>query len=328
MNAFSPIVAGFRLVFRRPAVALGEIAWRWCFAATAWALGGALVFEYFDTLPVNPAERLLLRTGQPFLVLRALRSIFSGSLFRFTEAAVLTGLGLALAWILLASLGRIVVVRSILGEMGLPQPSYANLGVLFSLNFLRTALFVATKLSALGALFATSSFWASTHIRAADAVRLAFLGWIVIGMLWAALNWLLATAASFSAADTQSAGRSIGQVLHVLERSPGPMLIAVLLFTILQGLGVAAVGGATLSLLAVAGAHLGGFLVLEFGLLLVYSAIADFLHATAVAAYLLILRGEEPSAATEPHSTTGPADGARTVDRDELILSDVPLLAT
>ena len=252
MNGFSPIAAGFRMIFRRPAVALGEIAWRWSFAATAWALGGMLVFEYFNTLPVTPLERLLLRTGQPFLVWRALRSVFSGSAFRFTEAAIVTSLGLALAWIVLASLGRN------------PAASAAE----------RTG-----------------------------SRPIAICG----------------------AADPRPVGVSVGQVLQVLQRSPGPMLITVLVFTILQTLGVAAVFGVTLSVLAVAGAHLGGFLFLEFGVLIIYCAIADFLHAAAVAAYLVIMRGEEPFALRESHPITGP--GAQSIDRDELILSDAPLPA-
>ncbi len=123
MNPFSPIGAGFRLVFRRPAIALAEIAWRWSFAAVAWVLGGALLFEYLDTLPVGRAESFLLSTGQPLLVWRALRNIFQGSLLRFTEATILTVLGLMIAWILLASVGRLVVVRAILSEPGMPEPS-------------------------------------------------------------------------------------------------------------------------------------------------------------------------------------------------------------
>src|SRR6266496_2318399 len=183
MNSFSPIGAGFRLVFLRPAIALGEIAWRWSFAAVAWILGGALLFEYLDTLPVGRVENFILHTGQPFLVWRALRNIFQGSLLRFTEATILAVLGLMIAWILLASVGRLVVVRAILSEPGMPEPSPRKgiLSTLLSLNFLRAALVLATKLSALGAALAASSLWASTHIAAADAVRMFFLVWFAIG---------------------------------------------------------------------------------------------------------------------------------------------------
>ena len=76
MNSFSPIGAGFRLVFRRPAIALAEIAWRWTFAGTAWFLGGGLIFEYLDSLLVGRVESFFLRTGHPYLVWRALRNLF------------------------------------------------------------------------------------------------------------------------------------------------------------------------------------------------------------------------------------------------------------
>jgi hypothetical protein len=329
VNSFAPTAAGFRLVLRRPALALGEIAWRWSFAAAAWFLAGALLFHFFDTLPISPLERLLLRSGQPFLVWRALRSVFSGSLFRFTEAAVVTGIGLTVAWVLLASLGRLVVVRSLLDELGTVPPRSSNLSALLSLNFLRSAIFLATKLSALGTLFAASSLWASTHLRAADAGRMTFLGWFVIGTVWAALNWLLATATVLAAADSGSAVGSVGQVLRLLGQRPGPMVMALLCFSGLQMLGLAVIFGATLPPVAMAGAgHLAGLLLVEFLLLLVYSATADFLHSVAVAAYLLIWRGEQPTPALNTRPGTGPADLERSVDRNELILSDVPLVAT
>jgi hypothetical protein len=328
MNSFSPIGAGFRLVFRRPAIVLAEISWRWSFATVAWILGGALIFEYLDTLPVGRAESFLLSTGQPFLVWRALRNIFQGSLLRFTEATILTVLGLMIAWIVLASVGRLVVVRAILSEPGMPEPSPRSgvLGTLFSLNFLRATLVLATKLSALGAALGASSLWASTHIGAGDAARMFFLAWFVIGFVWLVLNWLLATSAVLTVAD-QGPQRSFLSAVRVLQQHPGPVLVTAISFCILQMLGIAAVCGAALSLLAMVGRHPAALLFLEFTLVLVYSVISDFLHVAAMAAYIRILKGEEPALAPQTAPGTVPFAYGQAVDRDELILSDVPLPA-
>ena len=328
MNSFSPIGAGFRLAFRRPAIVLAEIAWRWNFAAVAWVLGGALIFEYLDTLPIGRAENFLLSTGQPFLVWRALRNIFQGSLLRFTEAAIVTVLGLMFAWIVLASVGRLIVVRAILSEPGMPDPSPRGgvLSTLFSLNFLRAALVLATKLSALGAALTASSLWASTHIAVADAARMFFLAWFAIGAIWLVLNWLLATSAVLTIAD-QGSQRSFLSAVRLLQRHPGPVLVTAISFGILQMLGIAAVSGAALSLLAMVGSHPVALLFLEFIIVLVYSVISDLLHVAAMVAYLRILKGEEPALTPQTAPDIGSPRYGQAIDRDEVILSDSPLPA-
>ena len=58
MNPISAVGIGFRLLFRRPLIPLAEIAWRWTFAAAAWLLGIAFVFEYLGSLPVTNADTL------------------------------------------------------------------------------------------------------------------------------------------------------------------------------------------------------------------------------------------------------------------------------
>lgn len=325
MNPFTPIAAGFRIVFRRPSIALGEIAWRWSFAATAWVLGGGLIIEYLDSLPVSPIERLLLRTGHPILVSRTLRHILHGSLFRFTEATIIAGLGIAVAWILIASIGRLVVVRTVVDELELPSsPTPGIFSTLLSLNFFRTAALLAAKIGGIGAVLGASSIWASTHMRVVDAMRITTLLWFVITVVWLILNWLLSTAGVFAVAESSTVRDSVAKVLSTVESSPGPMLVTVLCFGILQVLGLAVLGGAALSLL-IAVHKAAGLLLLEFILMLVYSGISDFLHSAAIAAYLRILVGEEPVMVVAVPTQVGPLTSA--VDRDELILSDVPLPA-
>jgi hypothetical protein len=88
---------------------------------------------------------------------------------------------------------------------------------------------------------------------------------------------------------------------------------------------VACVAGFTV--LSTVGAwRMGPALVLEFLIIAAYCAIADFLYTGRMAAYVAIVRGPqvEISGDLSPLAPEGPA----AVDRDELILSDVPLLAT
>jgi hypothetical protein len=326
MNSFSPIGTGFQVAFRRPSLTLAEIAWRWCFAAAAWVLAGALIFEYLHSLSVGQVERFLLHTGQPFLVWRVLRNVFSGSLLRFTEAAILTALGLTIAWILLASIGRLVVVGGIADELGVSEssPRKGILRVLFSLNFLRAALLLATKLSALGAILVASSLWASTHISVGDAARMWFLLWFVIAGMWVALDWLLATSAVLTVTEANPA-HSFLPVVQMLHQNPGAVIATVVCFGILQILGIAALCGATLSVFAALGSHPVAFFFLEFMLVLAYSVVSDFLHVASMVAYVRILKGEEPVLARLTGIQSGPRGYGEAIDRDELILSDLPL---
>src|SRR5690349_6220986 len=117
MARVSPTAEGFRLIFRRPIIPLAEIAWRWVFAATAWFLSVTLLLEYAASLRVSAVDRLLLATQQPVLILQAIHRVFEGSGFRFIRAGMLLAIALAIAWIVLASLGRSITVRSLIAEV-------------------------------------------------------------------------------------------------------------------------------------------------------------------------------------------------------------------
>jgi len=106
MRSVSATAEGFRLIFRRPAIPMAEIAWRWSFAAAFWFLAIMFVVEYSDSLSVNTVDRLLLGTRQPALILRALHRIFHGSALRFTTSGILVAISITIAWIILSSLGR------------------------------------------------------------------------------------------------------------------------------------------------------------------------------------------------------------------------------
>src|SRR5712692_1010830 len=202
MSSFSPTSEGFRLIFRRPAIPMAEIAWRWTFATAAWLLGTVLLLEYMGSLPVTALDRLLLGTQQPVLVSRAIQRIFHGSAFRFTEAGVVLLVGLAIAWIALASLGRAVTLAAVLEEFGIASGSgRGTMWPLFALNFLRVAGASAAVVAGLGAALFASSFWASTHVSVADATRLWFAVLFLVWLVWTFLNWLLSTAAVFVVTD-------------------------------------------------------------------------------------------------------------------------------
>jgi hypothetical protein len=274
------------------------------------------------------------------LVVRAIQRIFRGSAFRFTEGGILLGIGLTVAWIALASLGRAATLNSLTDEFGIVR-SDSRRGILSSLiglNFLRAALTLAAVVSAAGAILIASSFWASTHVSAADAARLWFLVLFLIWLAWTILNWLLSTAAAFVVIEREWPLNAISSTVRLCLQKPGPMLTTGTFFGLVHlGLFIAACGAGFTVLGALHALRAGPVLFVEWIVIIGYCAIADFLYTARMAAYVFIVGGEEipasgRGAAAAPVS---PAISPFSVDQGELILSDtrcpqidVPLYTT
>jgi hypothetical protein len=329
MRSFSPTSQGFRTIFRRPAIPFAEIAWRWTFATAAWLLGTFFMLEYAGSLPVDALDRLLLGTQQPVLVSRAIQRIFHGSALRFTEAGIMLLAGLGIAWIVLASLGRAATLAALLEEFGIASVAHRRtIRSLFALNFLRVAVFLAAKLAGIGAILLASWFWASTHVSVADASRVWFASVFLVWMIWTVLNWLLSTAAVFVATEQKGSLSAIASCLSFCMEHTGRVLAAGVWFGLPHfGAFIAAVM-AGLTVLSTVGAwRMGPALALEFLIIGGYCAVADFLYIGRLAAYVAIVRGPEAELSGEAFPLM-PADSPSSVDRDEVIMSDVPLLAT
>jgi len=281
------------------------------------------------SLPVTGLDRLLLGTQQPVLVSRALHRIFYGSAFRFSEAGIVLLFGLAIAWIVVASLGRAVTLAALLEESGRASESgRATTRSLFALNFLRIAVALAAVVAGVGAALIANSFWAATKVSFADATRLWFVVLCLVWVVWAFLNWLLSAAAVFVVTDRKGSLNAIASCARFSGKHPGPVLAAGVWFGLahLGALIVAYLAGFT-ALSTVGAWRIGPALALEFLIVLGYCGVADFLYAGRLAAYVAMVHGQEleRSGLTAPIT---PASGLSSVDRDELILSDVPLRAT
>jgi hypothetical protein len=333
MNPLSPTAQGFRLIFRRPLIPLAEIVWRWSFVAAAGVLITLFFVEYTDSLPVTRAQQLLLGIGQPILISRALHRIFRGSALRFTEAGILVAMGLVVAWIVLASLGRAATIHSVADEFCVTRAETrrGRLASLAALNFLRATVTLAAVASAIGAMLLASSLWASTHISAADASRFLFLVAFFVWADWVFLNWFLSVCAVFAALDDAPALAAMLNTVRLCQQKPSPVLTAGALFGLAHLAAFVTASFMGLMLFSVLGA-LAPRLVWFAQLLLIaaYCAVADFLYTGRLATYMAIIQGEQVGmiAAPVPTPPSAPPELSSPVDRDELILGDVPLPAT
>ena len=320
----SPAIAGFRLIFRRPSIALAEIIWRWSFAAAAWFLAIMFAVEYLDSLPVNSVSRLLLGSGQPILIARALKRIFEGSALRVTEAGVLLALAVAFAWIVIASLGRAATVHSIAQELGIEISSAGSkFSSLAWLNCLRLTVTLASVLGIAGSAMISSSVWASSHIAVADAGRILGLVWFVVCMLWVVMNWILSTAAIFVVLDDKGALAAVGSLMSLIISKTGAVIFAGALFGAAHFMAFIAASGAVAVAFGLAAAiPRPTAAALVIFIVCAYCAAADFLYIGRVAAYVSIIRADELAILAERSHPSPVDDGS--VDKAELILSDAP----
>lgn len=342
MPLVSPTLEGFRAAFRRPSFTFAEITWRWAVGATSTILLLFGFFEFLGTLPVTDGELLFLRTRNPFLVSQALAHILRGSLSRGLLSLILAILLLAVIWMVAASLGRLAILESILdyfrerfrddlkpadqGDEGaLPGASFKDrVFRLLQLNFLRVALAVAGLIGLAGSATIAGFVSSPTNPRPGLVSVLFLPAAGVVCLIWYELNWLLSLASIFVVRDADDAVGAICSAVTLCRERTG----AVFAVSTWTGLGhlTAFVGASTVASVPLALAGVLPWQLLAIGVTLVtlvYFAVSDWLYTARLAGY--VCTTELPDALLAPPAPpvitpTSPA----TIDRDELILSDVP----
>ncbi len=348
MPRLSPTLEGFRAAFRRPSFALAEIIWRWVFGATAIALFFFGLFEFLDTLPVTRGEMLFLKTRQPYLVLQAILHILRGGFRRAVISAIIAALLLMLVWILAGSFGRIATVRALVdyfrmrvagrntdgpGQADSERGEGGGAGSLQSLiwlNFLRVAVAVAAAFGFFGAGILSSLVSPSKHPHPLLAFLLFFPVAGLVGLMWWVLNWLLSLAAMFAVRDHDHALDAILAAFELLRRRTG----AVLAVNTWVGLAhlVAFVGATTVVSIPLGFVPVVPWRIAVLAMIVItlaYFAVADWLYLARMAGYVCIAEMPDEMFAPLPPPPAPyiPVPLQTTIDRDELILSDVPGLS-
>jgi hypothetical protein len=355
MSRVSPTLEGFRAAWRRPSLSFAEIVWRWTVGATTLALLLFGFVEYLRTLPVTNGDRLLLRTNQPLLIGKAISHILRGSLDRAAMAGLLALLALTFAWIVAASIGRLLTLRALLEYFASRRDAAAGdvskeddgahshdrtrseippLRALFGLNFFRASVVLAAVLGFQGAAIIAGLASSAEH----PHPGLAFLLFLPIAGLicivgWC-LNWFLSLSAIFAVRDGDDTLGSLSSAASLCRDHLGAV-VAVSSWASVAHL--AAFTGMTTVIsfpLGLAPLIKGRLLIASMTLvILIYLAIADWLYMARLAGYVCIAEMPEALAASEPMPTLPPSERfvpkppvQTTIDRDESILSDVPNL--
>jgi len=349
-------------MFRRPALSLAEVAWRWSFGSAACVLVGLAFVAYLDTLPVDPTDMLLLRTRHPVLLGQAFTHILHGSAVRVAFASIILFSALALLWIVLASLGRgatlvplleyvrqraqsvardanMTRVRPPTTESSLPGVEEAlrvplRMQSLAGLNFLRAALALAAIAGTLGAIILAGFVSTKANPNPGLAFFLASSTILLLWLIWSTVSWFLAVAAIFVVRQGHDTFEAVSASVD-LCRDRLAAVLAVGSWFGLTHLVIFLVASSVVvfpfALLPVV--PMG--LVLTFVLLLtlLYFAIVDTLYIGRLAGYVAILEAPPtpppapmpPPAPVPPRSAVSIPPETAMVDQDETILSDIPV---
>ena len=303
------IRAGFRAVVRRPALVLGEVAWRWAFGAAAWTLVIFAIRRILAHVDITQAELLLARHRDVFLIADAGAHIIVQVLPQLARECLVLAPAIAVLWIAAATLGRAITLQSIfstdvipsedapadppalrLSDAGASEPRDLHFGPLLALNFIRAVFTLATLIAFVGALFLTG-----LALPAENPIAAALVGILVaalIGFFWSVVNWFLALAPIWIVRNGHPALPSIADSLDLYRRCPGPYLGIASGFGLLRAAAlVAAFVAALLASQATPATSIALCLVIA----LMYFAVADFLYIARLAAFVALDESFQPS---------------------------------
>jgi hypothetical protein len=328
-SAPSPTIEGFRVMFGRPTFGLAEITWRWCFGLAGWLLAGLSVALFLDTLPVSRVDLLLLKSRQPVLIAHGLSHIFRGSGARLVLSLTVLALALTLLWIVVAALGRAATVKALISVFRSPASQTAResrrwrMKAMVGLHFFRAMAFLA----AVVACFAPFAMMRASGAKLDDGevMVVGIATALLVASAWSVLNWFLSLAAIFVMSRGEDTFGAMGAAVDLCQERPGAVfavgtwfgLAHAGAFTVATFLGLFAVG-----LFGALPAGVGSIALLA--VTLGYFAVADFLYIGRMAAYVAMVESREMPVVRVVRPVVVPPAA---VDRDELILSDVPGLA-
>ncbi len=360
MSAWSPTVEGFRTMFRRPALSLAEVAWRWSFGAAACVLLGLAFVAYLDTLPVGKADLWLLRTHHPLLVGQAFSHILHGSALRAVLASIVLFSGLEVLWILLASLGRgatlvplldhvraraqqvrtglnATVAPALLSETAAGEVvSNWRLQSLAGLHLLRAALALAAGVAILGALILAGFASSQTDPHPALVFFLANTMLLVLWLIWSSVSWFLSVASIFVVRQGTDTFGALSATVDLCRDRFGALMTVGTWFGLAHlVLFLVATSVVAFPFALFPAVPLRVVLIAVVLLTLGYFAIADTLYIGRLAGYVAILEAPPLPVATAnlplasplagtPASADEIQPGAAMVDQNETILCDTP----
>ncbi len=279
MSTKNPLTYGFRAVRRDPALLLVEVLWRWCFGAVA----------LFSLLPLAllsgdlaAGDGTAWSSRDPMLIGQAFLHLLAGLGGQRLRAGVGLLFAATVLWTLFGAAGRTVTLNRL-------ERSGVSFRSILALQSLR-ALFLWLAGAALAMTLSLDARVAGRGAKP-DLFLYSALGvWsvILIGALWAVVNWHLSLAAVCCAKNAGGFGRSIRQALGLARSHSGDLLGVSLVFALWRLITVAiafVLWFFPSFLMATAPRTYFAWIV---AVTLAYFAASDLLYVARMAGYLVI----------------------------------------
>jgi hypothetical protein len=279
----NPLTHGFRAVLRDPTILLAEIAWRWCFGAIAFFLlfGAAMVL--MGSVTLSNDDTLAWRSRDPYLVAEALLRLYDAIGGKVLKIAAVVLPVITILWTVLGSAGRTLTLKRL-------AKREVRFRSILALHCWR-AFFLWLAVVVLVAAIAFASNVSSRGSGQPDLFLyygLAIWSLLLIGGLWATVNWYLSLAAVCCAQSGAGSVKSFRQAVRFSRTYGGDFGGVSLMFAVLRlvAIAVAFVLCALPSRLAATVPNIyKGWVVLVS---LAYFVVADFLYISRFAAYMMI----------------------------------------
>jgi hypothetical protein len=309
----SPLRNAFRVLWQRPILAVGEIVWRWTFAAAASILVSLAARQVLQRVDFSPAEIAVADRNQVYLVV----GIVARSLSLLAKEALTVGPALLLLWIILASLGRGLTVAALLHALGRDGTATQESGTpalaspllrsararvrsgllpLAAVHILRMFLTFAAVAASVGAVL----FISGLLPRGSDGnIALpSILFWLLLQFSillgWIGLNWFLSLSPIFVLRDRRSALGAVSDSLSLFSSHPRGFIHIATWFGLLRAcLLVLALVFAIIAASA-AGHSITMAIVLTIFIALAYSLVHAWLGTLRLAAYISLIDESVP----------------------------------
>jgi hypothetical protein len=303
MSAKNPLTYGFRAIRRDPAVLLIEILWRWSFGAVGILLLLGFVAMHQNALAA--ADSVPWNSHDPVSIAQSLLPVVVELASQWLPLAIGL-LAVTAIWTLFGAAGRTVTLNRL--EKG---------GVSFR-TILALQLLRALSVWLAGAVMVGSTLLES---RIADSgaqsdlilyFGLAGGSMMVIGVVWAVVNWILTLAAVCCARNAGGAGRSIRQAVALARSHSGDLFGTSIVFAIprLTALVVAFVLVFLPSGMMTSAPQ--AYFAWTVVVTLAYFAVSDWLYLARLAGYLVIdLPESNGTALRQPAEHMGPSETRR-----------------
>ena len=305
---------GLRTVRENPALIFAEIVWRWTFGATAWLLVIFTLHTIMTGVDVSAAEVALARSNDAYLIADAIARVMVQVLPRFLAAMTIAVPLLAVVWIIGATIGRAVTMRSLVVEDGPTAAGRPTLSLAF-LNVIRAIFSLATLLAFFGTVFVVSA--QVNPNRTPEAAPAYVLAWLflafLVGCFWGLVNWFLALAPIFIVRDGMGVWKALSASVALYRDHRRDYMSIASWFGLFRGaaLLVALFAG----FVSIAAGWRAG-LIASAVIALFYFAVADALYIARLAAYVGLADSPAPQlvsvAPTPEPSATMPSPETET----------------